>query len=157
MWLTYEQQNQHFINWEMTCIEYGFGRAPESREERLAHGNVVFFEGALDCMLHIDEMSFHYDGSKNGIGGRPCLTYSNPDVPDAGEPNQKSSDKVSILFGATYSGQAIPPLIVFPSTAQQPKLDAEMLFALHQIKGMFGWTEERLFDCLIGKWKALIL
>jgi len=101
-------------------------------------------------MLHIDEMGFHFDGSKNGIGGRVSLTYSDPSLPDPGEAIAKSSDKCSILFGATYDGQAIPPLIVFPNKAKNPKLSLRMLQLLHQIKGHFGYNEQRYFNPVIG-------
>ena len=153
LWLTYEQQKKHYINWEENLIKQGFGRAPRDANERARNGNVVFFDGALGRMLHIDEMGFHWDGAKNGIGGRVEAMYSNPMVPDAGEASQKSSDKVSILFGATYAGTAMPPLLVFPSKAKAPKMKKSMLDHLHQIEGMFGYSDlkKRKFNCVIGE------
>jgi len=82
LWLTYEQQQKHYINWEADLITLGFGRAPFDADERSREGNVVFEDIALRRMLHIDEMGFHFDGSKNGIGGRVSLTYCDPSLPD---------------------------------------------------------------------------
>ena len=150
IWLTYEQQQKHYINWEMHLIMLEFGREPIDENERLREGNVVFYENALRRMIHIDEMGFHFDGSKNGIGGRVSLTYSDPNLPDPGEAIAKSSDKVSVLFGATYDGQAIPPMFVFPNKAKNPKLKLIMLQLLHQIEGHFGYTGKRFFNPVVG-------
>ena len=142
-WLTYEQQKKHYVNWEMFMIKFGFGRAPIDDAERLREGHVVFFNHMLRRMLHIDEMGFSFDGSKNGIGGRHAAIYTNPNLPNPGEAIAKSSEKISILFGATYDGQAIPPLIVFPSSAKNPKFDGQMVQLLHQIEGHFGYNEKK--------------
>ena len=40
---------------------------------------------------------------------------------------------MSILFGANYNCQPIPPLIVFPTTAKAPKLELKLLQTLHQV------------------------
>lgn len=151
LWLTYEQQKKHYVNWEKHLIDLGFGRAPDDDKERSEHGNVVFHEGQLGRMFHIDEMGFSFDGAKNGIGGRVASNYSNPLFPEAGQASAKSSDKISILFGATYSKEPLPPLIVFPNAAKSPKIELKLLQSLHQIKGKFGYSKERTFNCVIGK------
>ena len=74
-------------------------------------------------MFHIDEMGFHFDAQKNGIGGRISLDYTNPDFAEAGKATAKSSEKIIILFGATYSGQPIPCLLVFPNSAKNPRIE----------------------------------
>ena len=151
MWLTYEQQKKYYDNWEFHLIKSGFGREPENKKERNLYGNVIFHPGQLDRILHINEMGFSFDGAKNGIGGRiPCY-YSNPLIAEAGTACEKSSLKVSILFGANYNCQPIPPLIVFPTTAKAPKLELKLLQTLHQVCGKFGYEEERWFNPVIGK------
>ena len=79
------------------------------------------------------------------------MSYTNPNLPDSGEAIAKSSDKISILFGATYDGQPIPPLIVTPSTAQRPNIPLLMLQHLHQIEGHFGYDTKRFFNCVVGE------
>ena len=101
-------------------------------------------------MVHIDEMGFSFDGAKNGVGGRKAKAYSNPNVPDAGEAIAKSSDKITILFGATYDCQPIPPMIVFPSNAKNPQYDAKLIQLLPQISGHFGFDGPRMFNCVLG-------
>ena len=93
VWLTYEQQKKHYVNWEFHLIKSGFGREPENKKERNMYGNVIFHPGQLDRILHIDEMGFSFDGAKNGIGGRiPCY-YSNPLIAEAGTDREKSSSE----------------------------------------------------------------
>ena len=35
--------------------------------------------------MHIDEMGFHWDGAKNGVGERKAAIYSNSLFPDPGQ------------------------------------------------------------------------
>ncbi len=149
-WLTFSQQKQHYINWEKHIVELGFARHSITPEE-LANGNVVFFDGALERMIHIDEMGFSFDGTKNGIGGREEAHFTNELIPDAGVAVAKSSAKVSVLFSATYAGRPLPPMIILPSKAENPSLPIDLMLNLHQVKGKFGWKEERAFDCVVGK------
>ena len=151
LWLTYAQQKKHYINWEHNLVYYDFGRHAENEEEIVTHGRVVFHPDSLNRMIHIDEMGFSYDGSKNGVGGRIAAYFSNSDAPESGIATAKSSLKISVLFGATYAGNPIPPSIVLPSTAKKPKLELELLLHMHQIKGKFGYSEERYFNPVIGK------
>ena len=157
LWLTFAQQKKHYINWEHNLVRYNFGRHAVNEQEISTHGRVVFHPGSLERMIHIDEMGFSYDGSKNGIGGRVAAYFSNPDVPEAGIATAKSSLKISVLFGATYAGQPIPPLIVLPNTAIRPKLALDLLLNMHQIKGKFGYLDERYFNPLIGKLSSITL
>ena len=61
-------------------------------KEQEEHGHVVFFESQKLRILHIDEMGFMFDGSKNGIGGRPGTVFYVPELAYGGQPVQKSSD-----------------------------------------------------------------
>ena len=108
-------------------------------------------------MIHIDEMGFSYDGSKNGVGGRIATYFSNPFVPEAGVAVAKSSIKISVLFGATYANNPIPPMIIIPSKAKNPKIEKELLIHMHQIKGKCGYNDEKAFNCVIGKFKLYFL
>ena len=92
-----------------------------------------------------------FDGSKNGIGGRLPSYYTNPLFGEAGTASAKSSLKVTVLFGANYKNEPIPPLIVFPTAAKSPKIELKLLQSLHQIRGKFGYSEQRVFNPVIGK------
>ena len=151
LWLTFEQQKMHYVNWEHHLIDLGFGHAPLDDEQREAEGNVVFYNDQKRRLIHIDEMGFSLDGSKNGVGGRPGTFSTNCDFADAGQPTSKSSKKVSLLVAANYAGEALPLLIVFPSTAKHPQYKMEMLLNLHQIEGLWGYKEKRRFSCVVGK------
>jgi hypothetical protein len=63
---------------------------------------------------------------------------------------QKSSYSCSIMFGVTYANEALPPLIILPSTAEYPRVREELVKRLHQIEGRFGHDKRKYFDCMIA-------
>lgn len=151
MWLTVDQQKKHYINWEQALIELEFGRAPNDEREQKEKGFVIIFDGQENRVVHLDEMGFLFDGSKNGIGGRPGTVFSLENISDGGCPTQKSSDRITILCAATFGGEALPPLIVIPSSAKNPSLAHQLIQHLHQVGGKWGYNRKMFFNCHIGK------
>jgi len=117
-WLTWYNQNKHYVNWEFWLVELGFSRWPVDAEEKAKHGNVVFFKDQERRLLQYDEMGFSLDGSKNGKGGREAAVLTNPNIPEPKQPTNKSSQKVTCLFGMNFKKEAIPPLFVLASNAK---------------------------------------
>ena len=150
LWLTFDQQEKHYKNWENFVVEKGFARLPFDNDEREREGYVVFYSEQLSRITHIDEMGFSFDGSKNGVGGRPEATFDNPEITSGGLPIQKSSLKVSILFGSTYDHQILPPLIVIPTRAKNPSISVSILQRLHQIQGKFGYPRGLIYYLLVS-------
>jgi len=148
-WLTYQSQRKNYFNWDKMCISLQFGREPVNDAEREAMGHVVFHDGMDSRIANFDEMRISLDGSDENAGGRPSLTPSNPNVSEAGERVQKSGKSCSVLFGVTAAGEALPPLVMFPSHAKDPanyKLPSAVLASFPQVKGQFGYPTARHFD-----------
>ena len=151
LWLTFDQQKKHYINWEQFLISMGFGRAPMNDKEQEEHGHIVFFDGQKARILHIDEMGFMFDGAKNGIGGRPGTVFFDPELAYGGQLVQKSSDRVTIIVAANYDNEVLPILLVIPSNAKQPHIDKDLMMNLRQIVGKYGYPAERGFNCQFGE------
>ncbi|CAB9528949.1 unknown protein [Seminavis robusta] len=50
------------------------------------------------------------------------------------------------MFGVNFAGEALPPLLIFPTSAKDPsnyKLKADFAASLPQMKAIFGFNEER--------------
>ena len=152
LWLTFNQQKKHYINWETFLIEQGFGRAPTNDKEQEEHGHIVFFDGQKERILHIDEMGFMFDGAKNGIGGRPGTVFFDAELAYGGQPVQKSSDRVTILVAANYGNEVLPLLLVIPSFAKQPHISKDLMMNLRQIFGKYGYPNVRGFNCHVGEY-----
>ena len=84
-------------------------------------------------------MGFSLDGKKNGKGGRPAAVPKNPALPDPQQPANHSNQKVTCLCGMNYACEAIPPLFVVASSAENPKLQQRFLLNMQQVKGQYGY------------------
>jgi hypothetical protein len=94
LWLKYQTQVQHYDAWEKFVVEHGFGRWSETDEEK-QEGNIVFFDRSR--IVQADEYCFTLNGADEVAGGRPSIPFSTDEVPEAGEPNHKSSHKCTVL------------------------------------------------------------
>jgi hypothetical protein len=145
-WLTYGNQENHYTGWECALVNLGFGRWA-SEGEKGKSGNVHFYHDQVQRVVQFDEMGFLLDGSKNGKGGRPTATPTNPFLPESGKPVNKSSGKTSWMFGCNFADEALPPMVVLPSTAETPRVKAHLIRNMHQVRGKFGYPTERGFSC----------
>jgi hypothetical protein len=147
-WLTYENQENQYSAWEYVLTNFGFGRWPDVLSgEKGTHGNVVFYDDQERRVVQFDELGFSLDGSKNGKGGRPTATPTNPLLPEAGKPVNKSSSKTSWMFGCNFADEALPPMVVLASSAETPMVKAHFLRNMHEVRGKFGYPRERGFPC----------
>ena len=144
-WLTYQNQNKHYEYWERQLVDLGFGQYASNHEERLKHGNVVLYDGMAKRIIQCDEMGFSLDGSKNGVGGRESATPTNPNLPEAGKPTNKSSQKSSWMFGMNFDDEPLPPMVVLPSAAEIPKFKVHFVTEMPQVEGVFGFPGARFF------------
>ena len=143
-WLTYQAQEQHYKNWEHFVVDNGFAKWPMNDQERKAHGNVIFQDTSK--ILQPDEMAFTLNGEDEHAGGRPSLVYTVHSIPDAGEPVLRSSLKCTILACVTFADEAIPPLIIFPTSAKDKvKVNPAMLQGFQQICGQWGFNRTQNF------------
>jgi hypothetical protein len=145
-WLTFKAQEQSHEQFEKAVVALGFARMPKDDEEREREGYVIFHEGQLHRIVVYDEYSLSSDGSDQGRGGRPAVTHSNPALPEAGKPTAKSGKVITVMQGTTLGGEALPPYIMDKSSAKVPKASLSFIASMPQIKGRFGFQEDRYFD-----------
>lgn len=145
-WVTFRAQQQSHEAFERDCVELEFARMPNDEKEQEQEGHVVFHGGQLDRIVTYDEFSVSADGSDQGRGGRPAMTHTNPSLPEAGKPAQKSGKTFTVCQGVTMGGEALPPLVMMKSDAKVPKVPGEFLASLPQIRAQYGFPKERYFD-----------
>ena len=149
-WLTVTNLLKHFRSFEEMLVEKKYGRRATTKERERDGVEVVWFPGQPSRAGNIDEMSLSLDYSKNGAGGRPSATFTCTGVRSSGEPDQKSSYKVTILAGMTFGDEPLPPLIIIPSGAQEPLIRKELLKRFHQVHAQYGHSTKKWFDPMIA-------
>ena len=149
-WLTVTNLLKHFRSFEEMLVEKNIGRRATAEEKERDGVEVVWLPGQPARAGNIDEMSLSLDYSKNGAGGRPGATFSCTGVRSSGEPDQKSSYKVTVLAGMTFEDEPLPPLIIIPSGAQEPIIRKELLGRFHQVEGQYGHSSKKWFSPMIA-------
>jgi hypothetical protein len=149
LWMLYQTQERHYENWEKFCVEYGFARVAETEQEKIEHGNLVFFDTSR--ILQADEYAIIINGADERAGGRPSRAPTAEALPDSGEPFQKASDKCSVLQMVNFANEAFPPLIIYPSSAKTTvKVNAKRIQGSQQVKGQYGLDRPHYFDPFIA-------
>ena len=80
----------------------------------------------------------------------PGVSLTSELVPNPGDPAQKPSLKVTILYGITYAGEALPPLIILPTCAETPIVREKLLCRFDQVMAQYGNPRKKVFDCMIA-------
>ena len=150
LWFTAQNLLSHYKNMEMRLVERGYARMSTNNEYQESGEYIKWFPEQCCRAGNIDEMSWGFGHEANGIGGRPGVSLTTELVPNPGDPAQKSSLKVTILYGMTYADEALPPLIILPSSAEQPILREKLLCRFDQIVAQYGNPKRRAFDCMIA-------
>lgn len=149
-WLTVTNLLKHFRSFEEMLVEKKIGRRATAEEKERDGVEVVWLPGQPARAGNIDEMSLSLDYSKNGAGGRPGATFTCTGVRSSGEPDQKSSYKVTVLAGMTYDDEPLPPMVIIPSGAQEPIIRKELLRRFHQVQGQYGHSSKKWFSPMIA-------
>jgi hypothetical protein len=150
VWFTSQNITLHYDRYEQFAVEKGFARRSSGDELQKDGEQIKWYEDQKTRGMNWDEMRWSFDYSKNGQGGRPPTIFVANKLQNVGEGAQKSSYSCSIMFGVTYNNEALPPLIILPSTAEYPRIREELVKRLHQIEGRFGHDKKKYFDCMIA-------
>jgi hypothetical protein len=89
-------------------------------------------------------VKFALDGTDEHAGGRPSATPSTDAINESGKPAQKSSKTCTLMFGV-IGNEAMPPLVVFPSTSDSPTVNPVYMASFHEIKAQYGLLAPRHF------------
>ena len=132
LWLKYQTQVQHYNAWEKFMVEHGFGRWSQTDEEK-QEGNIVFLNPSQ--IVQADEYCFTLNGADEVAGGRPSLPFSTDEVPEAGEPNQKSGHKCTLLQAINFADEALPPFFIYPTkvTGEKAKVNPKTVAGFKQV------------------------
>lgn len=150
LWLTYHSQLKHFKNWEQFAVDKGFARNLRPGEDPKEKGYIVWKEEALHRVLQFDEMAIALDGSDDSIGGRePRIPTARGMEGDGSQAHEKSGTSMTVMFGINFAGEALPPLLIFPTRGKDPKnykMRVEFALNLPQLKAQYGFSSVRWFN-----------
>ena len=48
-----------------------------------------------------------------------------------------------------FVDEPLPVLLILPSSANEPRIRLELITRMHQVKGCYGFNDERQFSCMI--------
>ena len=135
LWTTKHNLDNMFDRWKELLIELQFAEektdtntidAVELTLENIEAGHTIFCTGELIFTLdqlrrivNIDETALSLDGLDGNRGGRPSLSFHDPNLPRPGKAASKSGYSATLVCGGNAAGEAAPPHFQFPSTAQE--------------------------------------
>ncbi|CAB9523296.1 unknown protein [Seminavis robusta] len=146
LWLTYQAQQKHYINWEQTAVELGFARQLLPTELTEDVGYIVWKEEALHRVLQFDEMNIALDGTDDSIGGRQSRIPTSKGMGNAGKAAEKSGASMTLMFGMSFANEALPPLFIFPTKSKDPsnyKHRVDFAASLPQLEAQYGFNRLR--------------
>ena len=150
LWFTVENLVAHYRNMEECLVRRGYARNSTHEEEQQSGEKIKWFPNQCCRAGNIDEMSWGFGHDANGLGGRPGMSLTTELVPTPGDPAQKSSLKVTLLYGMTFADEALPPLIILPSSAENPIIRERLLCRFDQVVARYGNPRRKAFDCMIA-------
>ena len=103
-------------------------------------------------ILNVEETEISLDGSKMRAGGRPAVSFYNPNLPLANRSVAKSLLACTGFFGSNAAGECMPShwqLSTAVMAAEREKIRFEFLTHVQNTCGRFGYDEERIFPATI--------
>jgi hypothetical protein len=149
-WFTFNNQLKHYINFEKFSVEAGFASWATDEQYETTGQKTIWTTEQRARYINVDEISFSLGYGDNGVGGREPMKFTVDGIRDSGEEEQKSSFKCTLLFGMNGRDEALPPLIILPSAAANPRIKKALLSRMPQVEGMYGLTEKKKYSCWIA-------
>ena len=143
-WTTYSNLKCWFGHWKNDLLELGFA----------TNGSRGFDIPDLQLrrILNLDESCLSMDGSARR-GGRPSVTFYDPNLPHSGKKTSKSSVTITFITGSTAFGEALPPHFQFSTKAKsddKKKVPFQMVEFLKNVNGTFGARQDRVWPTTFG-------
>ena len=116
-------------------------------------GHAVIPEEQLNNIVNINKTCLSLDGSQGNRGGRPEVSFYDPNLPRVGKSTSKSAKTTTMITGSTAIGKAIPPHFQFQTAAQSEdnmRICNDMLQWIPNTVGKFGCEKEKQWPCTIG-------
>ena len=109
-WTTNTNLKTLFNNWSRDLIELGFATADKM-------GHAVIPEEQLNNIVNIDKTCLSLDGSQGNQGGRPEVSFYDPNLPRVGKSTSKSAKTTTMITGSTTLAKQYCPT---SSSRQRP-------------------------------------
>jgi len=146
-WLTRSNLELWGNGWKVFLVEMGFATRDASS------GKVFIPDDQLSRIGNVDESRVSLDSSNTSAGGRPCLTFTDPNLPLVKQSNSKSNLGATVICGSTAGGECFPihwQLMTSAKDDQRRKFKHDFLRFQQNTFGKFGTPERRTWPCTIG-------
>jgi len=123
-----------FEVWKLLLIELGFADVKTDENcagaveltadnilrgcTKFCTGELVFSINQLCHIVNVDETGLSLDGLSGNRGGRPLLVFFDSALPTPGNSASKCGYSATLVCGGNAGGEATPPHIQLPSSAQ---------------------------------------
>jgi hypothetical protein len=101
-WTTYSNLLEWFKNFRLFLTKFYFAGVD-------MNGKLEFADEQLQRIGNVGEMEIAIDGSQMRAGGRPAVSFHNPQLLLTSRAMSKSSLACTGIFGSNAAGESIPP------------------------------------------------
>ena len=109
-------------------------------------GKVFIPDDQLSRMGNVNESSMSLDSSNTSAGGRPCITFIDPNLPLVKQSYSKSNLRATVICGSTAGGECFPihwQLMTSAKDDKRKKIKHDYLRFQQNTCGKFGTPERR--------------
>ena len=134
-WTTFSNLSMWFENWRIDLEALCFGFHDEGTND------FIIPEEQLRRIINLDESCLSLDGSSGRRGGRPSVSFFDPNLPRLGKAATKSSVTTTFISGSTAYGEALPPHFQFSTkakTIEKERVRLEAVQFMKSVRGEFG-------------------
>ena len=145
-WTTFANLKLWFDVWEMNLIKLGFAKKNKD-------GEIEISASQLQRIINLDETCLSLDGNQGRRGGRPSVSFFDPNIPQTGKTVSKSSVTYTLICGSSAAGEALPPHFQFSTTAKtedRQKLKLDVVAFMQKTRGTWGFESEQLMPVTMG-------
>ena len=149
-WTTRANLNLWFDSWKRFLLTMDFGMAQAPIGVRM-EGEIYISNEQRKRILNLDETAISLDGSEGRVGGRPAASIVAKGVNRAGTAANKSGAKETLVCGSNAFAEAMPPVLILSSSAQQENRAVRLSWVsgLPQVEGFFGHSEKKKFSTIV--------
>jgi len=157
-----------FTAWKSLLIELGFAEVKTNENcagavelsadnilrgcTKFCTGELVFSIDQLRRIVNVDETGLSLDGLSGNRGGRPSLVFFDPALPTPGNSASKCGYSATLVCGGNSAGEATPPHIQLPSSAQDQnkRIYFTTIEDARTVAGRFGHSKTIVFAPSVG-------
>ena len=149
-WTTAQNLNLWFDSWCKFLVEKGFASI-DAPLNQIKEGEVYVSPQQKRRVINLDETAISLDGSDGAVGGRPAKSVIISGIARAGTAVNKSGGKETLVCGSNAAGEAIPPIFILSSSAQEENRAVRLSWVsgLPKVTGLFGHKNMTVHSTII--------